>query len=240
MPVPRLNVERQLTPKAIAGAVYRRLNPSSTVGLPWRFEGELVTFAWDGFVAAPSIPLLFARHHYEVEIIRRLIGDPVDRSLEFGCGFGRLTPTFAALSRDHVAVDINGEALSAAHAAYPDLQFLLVDGGALPFEDRTFDLVASWTVVQHIPPNLIDATLAELKRVLKPGGRVLLCEETRLAGRENARVRMHAWHRDRAFYEERFAPLRPTFSSFVAEIDRLPGLDSPGRVMLFESEERAD
>jgi hypothetical protein len=41
-------------------------------------------------------------------------------------------------------------------------------------------------------------------------------------------------HRTREFYESRVRPLRLNYSSYIEEIDRIPGLASPGRVMLFE------
>lgn len=217
--------------KRLAGGAYRRVNRTSTVGLSWKRHGDHITFRWDGFVAAPSIPMLFARHHFEVATIRRLLSDKnVQRSLEFGCGFGRLTPTLADLSARHTAADINGEALAAASAAYPDLEFLHLTGNRLPFDDDTFDLIVTWTVLQHVPPHLVEATMADMVRVLTPDGRLLLCEETRLAGAPS----QHAWHREPEFYERHFAPRVLTFSSYIEEIDRIPGLVSPGRVMLFE------
>ena len=220
------------TPRRIALGVWRRINPKSTAGLSWKRQGDLITFEWDGFVAAPTIPNLFARHHYETRLIGELVGDrPIERSLEFGCGFGRLTPTFAELSTEHTAIDINADALAAARAAYPELDFRHSSGGRLPFEGGTFDLIVSWTVLQHVPPELIDEVLADLVRVARPDGRLLLCEETREPG---AKTR-HAWHRTPEFYAERLEPFRLTYSSYVEEIDRVPGLVSPGRVMLFDS-----
>jgi len=215
----------------IATAIYRRAIPNSTLGLRWKRQGDHVTFEWDGFVAAPSIPFLFARHHYETRTIERLLGDArAQYCLEFGCGFGRLSPTLAALCRQHTALDINSSAIQAARASYPDIDFRTYDGNAIPFADATFDLVVTWTVLQHVPPSRCDDTLADILRVLKPTGRLLLCEETRFAGSPSA----HTWHREPQFYEQRLAPFRLAHSSYMAEIDRVPGLTSPGQVMLFE------
>lgn len=220
----------QLSTKRVVTGVWRRMNRSSTAGLRWKRQGEFITFKWDGFVAAPSIPMLFARHQYETDVIRRLLGNAaVTRSLEFGCGFGRLTPTFASLSAHHTAIDINAEALAVARVAYPDLEFLTSTGTTLPFDDDTFDLIATWTVLQHVPPDLVVATLAEIVRVLSPSGRILLCEETRNPGVPTR----FSWHREPGFYEQHLAPLRMEYSSYITEIDRIPGLVSPGRVMLF-------
>ena len=55
-------------------------------------------------------------------------------------------------------------------------------GEHLPFADTTFDLAIAWDVVEHVhDPNLL---LAELARVLKPGGRVLLTVINRFAYRD--------------------------------------------------------
>jgi ubiquinone/menaquinone biosynthesis C-methylase UbiE len=211
---------------------WRMVNPRSVAGLAWKRQGEHITFKSHGFVAAPNIPLLFARHHYENQAIRVILaGHKFTRSLEIGCGFGRLSPTFASLSHEHVAVDINPAAIAAARAAYPTLRFETVDGRRLPFPDGSFDFVTTWTVLQHIPPEQIAATVAEVRRVLAPAGTVLLCEETRNPGAPS----QHCWHRAPEFYQEAFAPLRLAHSSYIDEIDRLPGLASPGRVMLLVS-----
>jgi SAM-dependent methyltransferase len=189
---PPMPIRARYHPRRVATAVYRRINRNSTLGLAWKPHGEFVTFEWDGFVSAPSIPALFARHHYETALIRRLLREKnVQRSLEFGCGFGRLSPTFADVSSQHTAIDINADAIAAARAAYPELDFRVSDG-KLPFDDDAFDLVVTWTVVQHVRPELIDDVLADIMRVLAPGGRLLLCEETRDPGGSDR----HCWHRE--------------------------------------------
>lgn len=199
-------------------------------GLPWKRQGEFITFEWDGFVAAPSLPLLFARHHYETDLIRALLeGKLIGRSLEVGCGFGRLTPTFARLSSAHVAVDINAEALYAARTAYPHLDFREASVTSLPFPDDYFDMVSTWTVLQHVPPNVVDQAMSELQRVLRPDGSLLLCEGTLMPGSPT----QHCWNRSQDFYESRVHQSL-AYSSYMDDIDRIPGLDSPGRVMLFE------
>jgi SAM-dependent methyltransferase len=217
-------------PRRVLNAAIRRVNPRSTVGVPWKRQGEFITFEWDGFVEAPTIPLLFGRHHYESQVIRELLGPgPAGRVLEIGCGFGRLSPVFAELATEHVGVDINAEALAAARATYPALEFREASVTDLPFDDGSFDVVVTWTVLQHLPPGLVDDALAEVRRVLVPAGRVLLCEETfDPDGRTH-----HSWHRPPEFYAEALAPLPLRHSAYIDAIDDLPGLRSPGRVMLF-------
>lgn len=221
-------------PRGIAPALIQRVNPRHGPSYVIRSDG-FVTFTVDGFVAAPSPPMLLARHNFETSHIRRQLADMrVNRSLEIGCGFGRLSPVFAEFSADHVAVDINAEALADAKATYPQINFREASVTALPFPDDHFGLVTTWTVLQHIPPEQADGATAEIKRVLAPEGTLLLCEETRYPGAGAE----HTWHRELGFYEQAFAPLKLAWDSSIEEIDRLPGMESPGRVMLFRSGDR--
>lgn len=152
-----------------------------------------------------------------------------DRSLEIGCGFGRLSLVFAEFSNEHIAVDINPDALAMARTAYPDLTFRQAAPGHLEFPDDHFGLVCTWTVAQHVPPDRIEQMCAEIKRVLAPGGMLLICEETRNPGV----YANFSWHRSLDEYAELFAPMSLERCGYISEIDRIPGMESPGEVMVF-------
>ena len=110
-------------PRRIPSALLRRLLPNHPrLGNKWvQLPNGSVTFRETGFVAADSPASLLARHNYESACIRRLLaGKEINRSLEIGCGYGRLTPTFAEFSVEHIAVDIDTDALAIAPRAYPD------------------------------------------------------------------------------------------------------------------------
>jgi SAM-dependent methyltransferase len=220
-------------PRRAASAIGRRLIPGSEFGLDWRRLGEHVTFRTEGFVAAPSIPLLLARHNYETDCIREVLkGRRFRRSLEVGCGFGRLSPTFASFSDAHTAVDINARALGDARRCYPQVSFIESSANSLPFPDQSFDLVTTWTVLQHVRPALINAALGDLKRVAAPAATILLCEGSRYP----EVVTDHIWNRPAAFYIEALDAeiVRPTF--FIEELDRIgTGLSSPGEVILMRT-----
>ena len=68
--------------------------------------------------------------------------------------------------------------------------------------------------------------------MLSAGGTLLTCEETRYPETAN-RPGLHTWHRSVDFYEQLFAPLTLRHSEEFPEIDRLAGIESPGRVMLW-------
>lgn len=224
-------------PRRVGPALLRRLFPRHPrYGYPWiQLPDGSVTFRESGFVAADSPAVLLARHNYESLYIRRFLeGLFAERSLEVGCGYGRLSPVLAAFSKEHIAIDINSGALALARVTYPQLTFAEHSALALPFPNGHFDLLTTWTVVQHIPPDRIRQACSELLRVLAPGGHLLMCEETRYP--ETASPRAHTWHRRVEDYQELLSPLTLCASSYIDEIDKLPGrIESPGRVMLFRS-----
>jgi SAM-dependent methyltransferase len=132
---------------------------------------------------------------------------PGERVLEVGCGLGadaRELARAVAPGGSVVAVDISEAMLAAArqrHDASLDVTYEHADVTALPYDDGSFDVVRIERVLQHVPE--VERACAELARVLKPGGRVLVVDpdwgplvadvgDDELAGRvlDHARGRM--------------------------------------------------
>jgi len=219
-------------PGRVPGAVLRRALPRSPrFGYPWvELPDGSVTFHERGFVAATSPAMLLARHNYEIRrIANALDGNRADRSLEVGCGFGRLSMTISEHSGAHTAIDINKEALDLGQACYPNIDFQYGSAESIPFPDSTFDLLVTWTVLQHIRPERIGYACSEIIRVLTPGATVLLYEETARPHDSGG----HAWHRTVHDYERLLSPLTLETHGGIVEIDSIPGLESPGEIMLF-------
>jgi SAM-dependent methyltransferase len=105
-----------------------------------------------------------------VEDICRRVTDRRPRILDVGCGTGA---NLLMLSKygDAEGVDVSEDALSFCHERGLE-QVKLGAAEALPYEDGTFDLVTALDVVEHLDDDL--AGLREMRRVLRPGGRVLL------------------------------------------------------------------
>ncbi len=105
-----------------------------------------------------------------VEEICRSVTDRRPRILDVGCGTGA---NLLMLSKygDAEGVDISEDALAFCRERGLD-KVRLGAGEELPYDDGTFDLVTAFDVVEHMDDDL--AGLSEMRRVLRPGGRVLL------------------------------------------------------------------
>ena len=93
---------------------------------------------------------------------------------DVGCGPGRVAALLAAQGLHVVGVDVSQGMLAVAREAHPDIRF---DEGlltALPFAKGSLGGVVCWYSIIHTPPEHLHEVFAELKRVLKTGGHLLL------------------------------------------------------------------
>lgn len=99
------------------------------------------------------------------------------RALDVGCGFGRWTRWLAQHGAEAVGVDPTEPMLEAARrASEPSIEFRRMSATALDFPDASFDLVTCITVVQHLEPGEQEAAIAEMARVLRPGGEAVVLD----------------------------------------------------------------
>lgn len=112
-------------------------------------------------------------------ILSRLVVDPGRTSMaELGCGAGRMTRAFARRFRSVTAIDISEEMQSRAKSYLKDsasVRWVLTDGVSLRgVETGSMDFVFSYLVLQHYPSaELIDGSIQEMMRILRPGGAFL-------------------------------------------------------------------
>ena len=95
------------------------------------------------------------------------------RVLDLGAGVGRHALALAQSGFDVTAFDAAPDGLAAISQQNPAIQTVEGRMHTLPFEDGSFDAVLSWNVIYHGDENILLATIAELRRVLKPGGTYL-------------------------------------------------------------------
>lgn len=102
-----------------------------------------------------------------------LVPPPGRATLELGCGEGRVARDLAARGHHVTGIDASPTLLEAAREADPGGRYLLADAADLPFEDASFDLVVAFNSLMDIE-NMPDA-VADVARVLEPGGRFCAC-----------------------------------------------------------------
>lgn len=105
-----------------------------------------------------------------VEDICRRVTDRRPRILDVGCGTGANLLMLSEYG-DAEGVDVSEDALAFCRERGLE-KVKLGAGEKLPYADGTFDLVTALDVVEHMDDDL--AGLREMRRVLRPGGRVLL------------------------------------------------------------------
>jgi SAM-dependent methyltransferase len=98
---------------------------------------------------------------------------PGERVLDLGCGAGRFVAALREAGAEPVGVEIAEAALARARRNAPgaDLRRVAPDG-SLPLGHGDVDLVWCSEVLEHVPDTI--ALLTEVRRVLRPGGRLLL------------------------------------------------------------------
>ncbi len=99
-----------------------------------------------------------------------------ERALDVGTGAGALAFALAPLVREVVGLDPVPELLELARErALPNTEFVEGDGTALPFPDGDFDLTGTHRTLHHV--DRPDRVVAELARVTRRGGQVLVVDQ---------------------------------------------------------------
>jgi len=101
-------------------------------------------------------------------------GDKDPRVLDAGCGAGRMSRYLADRGCTMEGVDLSPGMVEMARREHPDLDFSVASLTDLPFADDTFAGVLVWYSAIHTPPQGQPQVFAEVARVLRPGGHVLI------------------------------------------------------------------
>lgn len=108
---------------------------------------------------------------------------PGESVLEVGCGTGEIALRAKVRSGPRGSVagidpspEMIGVARQKAARAHLDVDYRVASVEALPFADAAFDVVLSSLMMHHLPEGLKPRALAEIRRVLKSGGRLLVVD----------------------------------------------------------------
>jgi SAM-dependent methyltransferase len=150
--------------------------------------------------------------------------------LDVGCGNGYVLSHYARHGAQVAGVDITAKAIELAHERFrllgleADLRW--VDGTSLPFADESFDEICSMGVLHHLPDPA--PLVAEIERVLRPGGRLVVM----LYHRNSFRYRVLMPFR------RRFGPAPYRGRKLQEVLNMNDGLDNPWAAVYSRAEAR--
>jgi ubiquinone/menaquinone biosynthesis C-methylase UbiE len=132
-----------------------------------------------GAVAANYTSSAVHRGGPDLDAMLAIAPKDAQRMLDAGCGTGHTALAFAALVPEVIAVDLTELMLEqgrnlAAERGLSNVRFERADVENLPFADASFDLITSRYSAHHYPHPV--QALREFRRVLKPGGTLLLLD----------------------------------------------------------------
>lgn len=107
-------------------------------------------------------------------VVEALAVRPGERVLDLAAGTGASSVPLEALGADVVPCDFSVGMLAEGRRRRADLPFVAGDATALPFADDTFDAVTISFGLRNVVNT--DRALAEMLRVTRPGGRLVVCE----------------------------------------------------------------
>jgi SAM-dependent methyltransferase len=127
----------------------------------------------ENWVSWARTPGFDAYWYFRDTFFDSILPAPRRRTLEIGCGEGRVARDLVA--RGHTVVAVDTAATLVRHAQESDAVgcYALADGASLPFRDDAFDIVVAYNALQVVGD--MERTVAEAARVLTPGGALCAC-----------------------------------------------------------------
>jgi SAM-dependent methyltransferase len=116
-----------------------------------------------------------------VDVVTRRLGPPSDLSiLDVGCGTGVTDMLLSSRVGSLYGIDPASEAVSAAGRRGLGARYCAADALQLPFAPASFDVAVAVCVFHHVAPHQRPSVMAELHRVVRPGGLVVVFEHNPL------------------------------------------------------------
>jgi SAM-dependent methyltransferase len=126
-----------------------------------------VTETWGLPATQEQLAMQYFRYRMAAELGR------AGTVLEVGCGSGMGLPYLREHARMVVGGDYTMALLEEARRHLPDAHLVRIDAQRLPFRDQSFDAVLMLEMIYYVTDQ--QAAFAECRRILKPGGKLMVC-----------------------------------------------------------------
>jgi SAM-dependent methyltransferase len=112
-------------------------------------------------------------------VAQAAVSRQLDTACEVGAGYGRMTMVLSEFARRVVGLEREPHFVAEASRLHPGIEFVQVESlTELPLPTASVEFVLAFTVLQHLIDAVVEPTAREIDRILRPGGHLLLCEET--------------------------------------------------------------
>lgn len=157
----------------------------------------------------------------ELNLISRMLPLPGAKIIDLGCGKAEMP---RRLLKDQLVASVTGlevdkiqHELNTAAPTVAGLDFIFAGADDIPFAANTFDIAMMFKSLHHVPLERLDHALAEIERILVPGG-LLYVSEPVFAGPFNEIVRL--FHDEEAVRKAAYEALqRAIASGLLEEVD---------------------
>jgi len=194
--------------------------PPAAGGATLRDAWEAEAAGWIAWARSPGTDHFF--WGFSLPALLDLLPPPGRLTVEIGCGEGRVARELTA--RGHLVVGVEGSATlaEAAREAGPGFEVHVADARAMPLEDAAADLVVASMMLLNVDD--LDAVIAEVARVLAPGGRFCFSTTHPDSGRQKAgddyfAVARFAETRERAGVRMTFHDVHRPLSSYFGALE---------------------
>jgi SAM-dependent methyltransferase len=120
---------------------------------------------------------------------------------DIGCGPGHVSAWIASHGASAVGIDLSPGMVAAGRREYPQVEFREGDFLELPAADGEFGAAVAFYSIIHLDPDELPSALAEIRRVLRPGGRLLVAFHAGSEVRHSAQWWGHEVDLDFRFYQ---------------------------------------
>ncbi len=130
------------------------------------------------------------------DLIARRLGGGKPAMLDVGCGVGSFHRFLRGTVGRLAGIDVSEQSIARARADNPQGDYRAFDGKTFPFASASFDLATAICVLHHVAPAEWPGFVAEMRRVVRPGGLVCVIEHNPLNPLTRLAVMRCAFDRD--------------------------------------------